>query len=535
MRMGERKIVNVELKKPPLWILLLMLVTMLGCTAVTGERPLPLTAPTQTATSLLPTAAPTLLPTAENTPTRTARPSLTPRPSATPQTTLPPVVGVAGERTVGDPYTPMLGNTGYDVQKYTLRMTLDPEDPMVGAHVTVEAISTLANLGQISLDFIGFEIDELQASGAELAGYAREEGKLVINFAAPLAEGQPFSLEITYSGEPAFEPSDYAPFEPYLGLIYQQERRRLYVLSEPDGSRYYFPCNDHPTDKARFRFEITVPEELVAVANGTLVDTQTEIPNAMLDGRAGDRYIWEAADEMATYLAVIAIGDYVRVDGRSPDGVELRSYVFPDLRVEMEAFTPTMGEMLDWMSARFGAYPFEAYGILTVRGAGASMESQTMSVIAGSPSNEDLMAHEMAHMWFGDWVSLESWGDIWRNEGFATYIAALWVTRDSPGQMAQMMEYWEQPFRSGFLDRPLVNPPPREMFGISTYYKGALLVHDLREEMGDEAFFAGLRLYFERYGGGTAPHQQFQAALEEAAGKSLGAFFAEWLGEPVPQ
>lgn len=530
-----------EPKKPSIWVSLLMLVTMLGCSVVSGGSPLPPTPPAQTTATLLPTSAPSLMPTAEITPTRsvtparTARPSSTPRPSATPETTLPPVTGVAGERSAGDPYAPMLGNTGYDVQRYTLRMTLDPEDPAVAAHVTVEAVSTLANLGQISLDFTGFEIDDLQASGAELAGYAREAEKLVINFAEPLPEGQPFSLEIIYSGEPAFESSDFAPFEPSLGLIYQQDQRRIYVLTEPDGSRNYFPCNDHPTDKALFRFEITVPEELVAVANGTLVDTQTEIPNAMLDGRAGDRYIWEAADEMATYLAVITVGDYVRVEGRSPEGVALRSYVFPTQQADMEIATPIMGEMLDWMSERFGAYPFEAYGIVSVQGAGASMETQTMSIIAGSPRDENLMAHEMAHMWFGDWVSLESWGDIWRNEGFATYIAALWVTRNNPERMAQVVNNWEQPFRSGFVDAPLVNPPRREMFGITSYFKGALLVHDLRQEMGDEAFFAGLRLYFERYGGGTATHQQFQETLEEAAGQSLAPFFEEWLGEPVPQ
>jgi aminopeptidase N len=139
------------------------------------------------------------------------------------------------------------------------------------------------------------------------------------------------------------------------------------------------------------------------------------------------------------------------------------------------------------------------------------------------------IAHEMAHMWFGDWVSLDSWGEMWRNEGFATYIQIMWETQDDPEAMELQMESARSQVAANELNFPLGNPPPEYLFNFNVYYGGAVVVHELRQQLGDEAFFAGLRLYFERYGGGTASDADFQAVMEEASGQSLDAFFAEWV------
>jgi len=464
----------------------------------------------------------------ESLPTSTEEPAATQTPLATSKPTLeaPALAGAVGETSIADDYAPELGNTGYDVLDYTIRMALDPSRVEIpAARVTIEAAAALDDLSQFSLDFIGFEIDELTVN-QESAYYERQGRKLVVSLDRPLANGEAFMLEVAYHGIPAFEASAYVPFEDHTGMFFVSNLNRLYVVSEPDGSRYWFPCNDHPRDKATFRFEITVPENLVGVANGRLVDTFTEAPNAFPDGRAGDRYVWVEDHPMATYLATVAVGDYVRVEGTSPGGVPLRSYVFANQKAQMEALTPVIGEAVDWMSEHFGPYPFDEFGYVTVNGLGGALENQTM-VVLGS-LDEQVMIHELAHMWFGDWVSLDSWGDMWRNEGFATYLTALWFARDDKSVLDAQLRSWQMAFDGRSL-YPLNDPDPANLFGMESYYGGALLVHALREEIGDEAFFAGLRSYIELYGGGAASPEDFKAEMERAAGRDLSGFFDKWL------
>jgi aminopeptidase N len=134
----------------------------------------------------------------------------------------------------------------------------------------------------------------------------------------------------------------------------------------------------------------------------------------------------------------------------------------------------------------------------------------------------------MSHLWFGDWVSLHSWGDSWRNEGFATYVALMWANRENPQQLDQAIAEIAQRLADNPSGYPLNNPPAEEMFGRDSYNKGAVLVHQLRQEMGDEAFFNGLKIYFQRFGGGSASQAEFQSVMEEAVGHSLDEFFKAW-------
>ena len=152
-----------------------------------------------------------------------------------------------------------------------------------------------------------------------------------------------------------------------------------------------------------------------------------------------------------------------------------------------------------------------------------------MVLLSTGMLDEQVVIHEMAHMWFGDWVSLDSWGEMWRNEGFATYISFMWEFRDDREGLELMMEGIRASLEDEGDFPPLRNPEPRDLFSGYTYIGGALMVHELRQEMGDEAFIDGLQKYFETYGGGTASDEQFIAIMEEASGKDLTNFFDEWL------
>jgi len=131
-------------------------------------------------------------------------------------------------------------------------------------------------------------------------------------------------------------------------------------------------------------------------------------------------------------------------------------------------------------------------------------------------------------MWFGDWVSLDSWGDIWRSEGFATYTQYLWADRNQPARLDQNMRGLADYVSANPSGYPLNFPPRAEMFGSDSYVKGAVVVNALREKVGDQAFFNGLRTYFYRFGGEVASQAQFQSVMEEASGIKLDDFFQSW-------
>ena len=435
--------------------------------------------------------------------------------SATPM----PVAAGMGPRSIADPYLPELGNLGYDVDHYTLRFQLDPAVRFIRGEATIMATSQMDPLAQLSLDFIGFTITALTVDGLP-ANYSREARKLIIDLPFAKLAGTPFVIDISYEGEPQPFRSPYIPVAETLGFNYPGDDT-MFAFSEPDGARTWFPANDHPRDKATFRLELSVPDGLTGVANGLLV-AQEELGTQT-------RFIWEHNYAMAPYLAVVAVGDYVLLESVANEGTPLRHYLFADSVAAFQQYAGINEAALAWMSDLFGPYPFETYGYVTVNLPGVSMETQTLVLLSTHMVGRRTMIHEMAHMWFGNWVSLDSWGEMWRNEGFATYVQLMWENRDDPEGLELEMAGVASAVAGNNNNYSLSGPPPSSLFGFETYFKGAMLAHALRQEVGDDAFFAGLRAYFARYGGGTASQAQFQAVMEESANKSLDAFFAAWL------
>ena len=414
---------------------------------------------------------PTILPTSTNPPTLIPPTAILPahHAAAPPPTAAPTKSEALVLDSAGDAYTPELGNGGYDVRRYTLTLTLNPENNAlykVKANTLIEAQATHP-LDEIWLDFIGFEISELLLNG-ESVHYQRLEDKLVIVPSMPIQVGESFELSIAYTGHPEIRQSIYDPYDDHLGFFYSGGEN-LYVLAEPDGARFWFPCNDHPIDKATFRFEITVPEGYTAVANGVQVEHET-----LEKGR--ERFIWEHNYPMATYLAMVAVGRYIRMDDASPSGIPLQHYVFSNYHHNFDVQMEIVGEALDWMSGLFGPYPFETFGFVSVATYGVSMETQTMVLLDTGMIDQETIIHEMTHMWFGDWVSLASWGEMWRNEGFATYFQWYYPYRDNPQGFERFMKLRTQEVLSQPNLESLGNLSPPNLFGYEAYIKGGVAV-----------------------------------------------------------
>lgn len=452
--------------------------------------------------------------------------------TTTPSTSTLPATAVETRLGVGDTRYPMLGNGGYDVTHYTVDLTFDPEPNTVNALVTMEALAA-EPLDAFSIDFVGFEITSIEVNGAP-AGAQRIDGELIITTPDTLSAGESFETKIAYNGTPTPVFSEALPVE--VGWRTAVDGV-AYVVAEPDGGHSWLPLNDHPSDKATYSFMITVPDPLVAAANGTLVEQITDL--------GWSTWVWESSDPMASYLATVVIGDLAVVEdagSTATSGVPVRNVLPHDLADPLPQPLEAQGEMIAFFADLFGPYPFEAYGIAVVDGFEAALENQTLSIfgrdLAGFPEFfETVLVHELAHQWFGNSITPGDWGDIWLNEGFATYAEWLWIERQrGPAALQATVEGERNRLALAADLPPPGNPPADDLFNTSVYNWGALVLHALRVEIGDDAFFETLRIYADKYRDSVVRTADFVAAAEDVSGSDLSELFDTWLfSETVPE
>ena len=332
---------------------------------------------------------------------------------------------------IGDEFFPELGNGGYDAQHYTIDLTADVEDNLVKAVVVIDALAT-QDLSAFNLDFAGPTVTEVLVNDAP-AAYEREDRELIITPAEPLAAGSAFTVSIAYSGQPSGVRATGIPF--LVGWTNYGDG--VFVASEPAGAAGWYPVNDHPLDKATYTFRITAPDPYVVAANGVLQET---IPDAANNWTT---YVWEMAQPVASYLVTVNIAEYVFDGEVGPDGLAIRNYFPPGLADAGAVEFAKTADMIAYFNDVFGPYPFDAYGVVVVDAdLQFALETQTLSLFArnwvsGTGRAEEAVAHELAHQWFGNSVSLAGWQDIWLNEGFATYASWLWFEHDQGPDVLQ--------------------------------------------------------------------------------------------------
>ncbi len=426
-----------------------------------------------------------------------------------------PIRGTPG---LDDPLYPQLGNGGYDVQHYTIKLTVDVDTNTISGTTTIAA-TALDDLAAFNLDLIDLTIVDLTLN-QEAASYTRAGQELTITPTLSLEMGTPFTVAVTYRGNPQPVVDPGVPFEGVGWLTYPEVGS--YVLSEPSGAMNWYPNNNHPTDKATYSFYITVPERYVVAANGLLINIVEQ------DGL--HTYHWEASDPMASYLATVNVARFDMVQEEGPDGLPLINFFPSQSSSRMQRNFANTGEMIAYFSELIGPFPFESYGAIVMDAPlGGALETQTRSIFGRSATIEIIIAHELAHQWFGDSVSLATWRDLWLNEGFATYFQYLWIehTKGKTIFDATMLGSYTA-IKTGSMPPP-GNPPLDNLFGPSVYVRGAMTLHALRLTIGDELFWEILQTYYARYQGGNAGTADFIAVAEEVSGQDLTDFFQGWL------
>lgn len=422
-----------------------------------------------------------------------------------------------GAASADDPYVPGRGNGGYDVTGYELDLVYRVTSNLLTGKARMTAVAT-QDLSRLSLDLVGLRVQKVTVDGRP-AHWAHRGEKLHVTPPAPIDDATAFAVDVRYSGNPR-------PAGSVWGEVgWEELSDGVLVASQPSGAPTWFPCNDRPDQKAPFRVAVTAASGYHVVANGALASGRVR--------GSQTTWVYDQPEPMAPYLATLQIGHYEVVDVAATP-VAISAVLPAEHQSAFEVAFARQAQMMEVFVERFGPYPFEAgYRVVIADDSlEIPLEAQGLSIFGTNHldgASERLIAHELSHQWFGNSVTVARWKDIWLHEGFACYAEWIW-SEDSGGPRADELAR-EHHARLASLPQDLVlgDPGPVDMFDDRVYKRGALTLHALRLELGDEPFFALLRRWTRGHQHGTVTTEAFLDLATQTAGRHLTDLFDRWL------
>jgi aminopeptidase N len=323
--------------------------------------------------------------------------------------------------------------------------------------------------------------------------------------------------------------------------------RQVWTQGETETNHFWFPSFDHPNDFMTTEIVATVEKPLMVISNGALISTK-ENPD-------GTRtFDWKIDQPHATYLTSVIVGEFAAVIGDYA-GVPITTYVYPKEIEEGKVTAARLPEMVKFFSEKTGLkYPYAKYAQTTVRDFGGGMENisattQTDNMIHDARTELDansdgLQSHELAHQWFGDYLTCRTWSDLWLNEGFATYFQAMWTEHkfghddflysDVKGNQENYYAAWARGQRRPIVTKNYANPDA--VFDSYSYQRGGAVLHMLRTFLGEDNWWRSINHYLTKYANQPVETAQFRIAIEETTGQPMDWFFDEWvykMGHPI--
>lgn len=427
---------------------------------------------------------------------------------------------------------------GIDIQHYTFQLTLNDSTDVISGEATVDVVFTkelreiVLNLMSRNSQGMGMTVKEVVLQGQRLL-FSHQNNLLQISLPQAVQAGNARSLTIIYNGVPED------------GLIISQNKygdRTFFGDNWPDRARYWLPTVDHPADKAGVDFIVRAPIHYTVVGNGV------KLEESFL--HAGQKLThWHEEVPIATKVMVIGVARFAIQRSGLMNDVAVESWVYPQNRLEGFNDYAAAGSVLDFLHHHVGPYAYKKLANVQSKTRYGGMENASNifyfeNSVTGKGGIEPLIAHEVAHQWFGNSVSEKDWHHVWLSEGFATYFTNAYFEfhygRDAMAERLaverkQVIEYSQKkklPVVFTTLPANLI-----ELLSVNSYQKGSWVLHMLRQETGDDAFWRGIRAYYQQYQNANATTDDFKRVMETASGKDLSVFFRQWLydgtGHPV--
>lgn len=413
----------------------------------------------------------------------------------------------------------------FDTLHIALEIDVDFKRQSVAAVCRTE-VRAFGDRRSLRFDAVGLDFSRVSVDGAR-ARCRVEKDKIEVRLPRRLKSGETATVEFRYACR-----------RPKAGLHFVSRPPQLWSQSQPEDARYWFPCHDAPHQKATSELKATVPEGFRAVSNGALVDES--------QGAGKTSYHWRMSRPHAIYLISVAVGRFseLRDDW---DGIPITYYCEKGREADARRGFAKTPKALAFFSDYTGVrYPYEKYAQVAVAEYPGGMENttcttQTDAILIDERAALDndldlLVAHELAHQWFGDLVTCRDWPHAWLNEGFATYLEVLFQEHDKGPDEAQYelfanaQAYFDEDARR--YRRPVVcaaYKDPWVLFDRHLYEKGAWVLHMLRHELGEDAFRASLKRYLSRHADRSVETSDLAAAVEDQTGRNLKPFFDQWI------
>jgi aminopeptidase N len=426
-----------------------------------------------------------------------------------------------------------------DVVHYVFRLTIGDETDEIAGEATARFRFLEGGVTEVFLDLAsaaggkGMKVTAVTGrSGPSAAGasasdgrpvpFAHRSNRLRLSLSAPPRAGEEASFTVQYHGVPA----DGLRLIPNL-----HGERTAFSENWPDRARQWLPVIDHPHDKATGEFLVTAPAHYQVVANGLLIE-ELDLP----DGRRQTH--WRQSVPIASWLFALGMARFAVHHTGAIEGVPLQSWLFPQDRDQgWAAFELPARQALEFFSQHIGPYPYEK--LANVQAAGIHGATEHASAVFHGEKDvaagRAFVVHELAHQWWGNSVGLRDWNDVWLSEGFATYFDWLF-TEHCEGRDAFVADLKRSRVQIVRLERKMPDTPVirrlselRGLLNQFVYQKGGWTLHMLRDQVGTEVFWGGIREYYRSYRDANASTDEFRSVMEEVSGKDLSWFFEQWL------
>jgi aminopeptidase N len=424
----------------------------------------------------------------------------------------------------------------YDVQHYRITLSFDWARQAVAGETTITLKPFKSDVKEIEIDAGDMTINSVKlAGGAPLKFRYEDKEKLYVSLDRAYSPGADIGIAINYSTTPKkgltfITPTEEDPSRPH----------QIWSQGESEDNHYWFPCYDYPNDKATTELIATVDQKYQVISNGALVSSQPD------PAKKTRTYHWKMDKPYSSYLVSIIVGEFALVKDRFKN-IPVESYVYPNEVENARISFGKIGQMMSFFSEKVGFdFPYSRYAQTTVRDFNGGMENITATTLTDTTvhdkrahldvSSDSLIAHELAHSWFGDMVTCRDWGELWLNESFASFMQVAWTEHDKGkdeylyemlGNQQAYHQAWAQGNR-----RPIVTKryaDPDSLFDVYPYPRGAAVLSMARFVLGEESFWKALNHYVKKYQWQNVETQQLVVAIEEATGQNLQWFFDEWV------